>query len=114
MDENGSYWQVWDVRPERVERRSIERRKSPWTDWDGFERRKGERRRSERRNLQGRRLLLSDGAATGWLLFESLNESRRLDPIPSAWEKYTQTQLRMLVKKAALIGKPGNGDAGVA
>jgi len=98
VDENGSYWQTWDVRPERVERRSIQRRKNLPEEWTGEERRLGHRRKMERR-----RLMLDEGLTKGWLLFESLREKRRLAPIPSGWETFTQTQLRMLAEKARLV-----------
>ena len=110
-DENGSYWQVWDIRPERRERRSIERRTNRAAPWPGPERRKGERRNTERRGLQQSRVVLASGSATGWLIFESLSESRKLVGIPAGWEKYTQTQLRMLAQKATPFSKITNGNS---
>jgi hypothetical protein len=106
-DSNGSYWQVWDVRPDRVERRSLERRTN-LAPWNGMERRKG-----ERRGLFGKRTVVNEGSSTGWLIFESLTSKRRLAPIPAGWEKCSQAELRVLAEKALPL-KGSNGHAGVA
>jgi hypothetical protein len=107
-DSNGSYWQVWDVRPDRVERRSLERRTIPPPLWRGLERRKG-----ERRGLSGKRTVVNEGNSTGWLIFESLTAKRRLAPIPVGWEKCSQAELRVLAEKAVPL-KGSNGHTGVA
>jgi hypothetical protein len=109
VDDIGSHWQVWDVRPERVERRSIERRKTLPVEWTGEERRLGHRRKLERR-----RVMLDEGLSKGWLLFESLREKRRLAPIPSGWEKFTQSQLRMLCEKARIVKTRNNENWSIA
>ncbi|MBA3644670.1 MAG: hypothetical protein H0W63_00690 [Gemmatimonadaceae bacterium] len=102
VDRRNSYWQAWDVRPERIERRSVERRQHSSGEWKGVERRVGDRRR-----LDQKRVVLDNGLGTGWLVFESKSEKRRLTPIPKHWEISTESQLRLLCEKAQLV--PGNG-----
>jgi len=103
VDHNGSYWQVWDSQPTRVERRLSggDRRHPRHFPWNGPERRRG----SDRRLTSQRRITLSEGYGSGWLTFESLEEKRRLVPIPSEWDKLSQAELRMLCGKAKRISK---------
>ena len=103
VDNRSTYWQVWDVRPERMERRSMERRKEPSAGWKGVERRGGDRRR-----LNQKRIVLDNGLGSGWLVFESKSEQRRLAPIPMDWDKGSESQLRFLCEKATVV--PGNGN----
>lgn len=100
-DRNGSYWQVWDSLPTRVERRSekVERRRPRTLPWNGAERRAG----SDRRVTNQRRILLTQGFGSGWLTFESLLEKRRLNPIPSHWETMSEPDLRALCEKARRV-----------
>jgi len=111
VDRRNAYWQVWDVRPERIERRSIERRKGASASYTG-----PERRSSDRRQLQQKRIVLDDGLGSGWLVFESKSEKRRLTPIPKDWEKCTESQLRLLCEKAKPVplGTNGNGNTSAA
>jgi hypothetical protein len=69
--------------------------------WHGVERRSG----TDRRTTSQRRITLSEGYGAGWLTFESLNEKRRLTPIPSRWEELAQPELRSLCEKAKRIAK---------
>jgi hypothetical protein len=103
VDRDGSYWQVWDSQPTRVERRLSggDRRHPRHFPWTGPERRVG----SDRRLTTQRRITLGQGYGSGWLTFESLDEKRRLVPIPSDWENLSQTELRMLCDKAKRISK---------
>ena len=105
VDSRNCYWQVWDVRPERIERRTMERRQASPEEWKGAERRGGERRR-----LDQKRIVLDNGLGTGWLVFESKSGKRRLTPIPKDWDKSTEAQLRYLCDKAKAV--PGNGNGG--
>jgi hypothetical protein len=41
----------------------------------------------------------------GWLTFESLEEKRRLMPIPSHWDELPQADLRALCEKARPISR---------
>jgi len=102
VDRDGSYWQVWDSQPTRVERRmTAERRKPRLFPWRETERRSGQ----DRRVTNQRRITLAEGYGSGWLTFESLSEKRRLLPIPSQWETMSQGELRALCEKAKRIAK---------
>ncbi|SRR6266542_1282095 len=108
VDRFGAYWQVWDVRPNRAERRTIERRKRTG-EWKGLERRRGQRRR-----LVQVRTVVSSGRASGWLVFESLREKRCLNPVPKGWEKMSQEELRALWDKATPMATLADGNSTVA
>jgi len=103
VDRDGSYWQVWDSQPTKVERRLAtgDRRRRPLFPWRGTERRAG----IDRRTTAQRRITLAEGYGAGWLTFESLNEKRRLNPIPSRWEDMSQEQLRMLCGQAKRVAR---------
>lgn len=75
--------------------------------WHGAERRAG----IERRITSQRRILLSEGYGSGWLTFESLEEKRRLNPIPSHWETMSEPELRMLCEKAKRVEKIDDSSA---
>jgi hypothetical protein len=59
----------------------------------------------DRRMTSQRRITLSEGYGAGWLTFESLDEKRRLIPIPSGWEDLGQAELRVLCDKAKRIAR---------
>jgi len=59
----------------------------------------------DRRVTTQRRITLSEGYGSGWLTFESLEEKRRLIPIPSHWEELSHGELRALCDKAKRIAK---------
>jgi len=60
-----------------------------------------------------RRITLSHGYGGGWLTFESLDEKRRLVPIPPQWEDLNQSELRALCEKARRIAKnDGSSNSG--
>jgi hypothetical protein len=103
VDRDGSYWQVWDSQPTRVERRAAtgDRRKPRLFPWRETDRRSGQ----DRRLTSQRRITLAEGYGGGWLTFESLSEKRRLLPIPTHWEDMSQGELRMLCEKAKRIAK---------
>ena len=103
VDRDGSYWQVWDSQPTRVERRLSggDRRHPEYLPWKGAERRTG----MERRLTSQRRITLNEGYGSGWLTFESLAEKRRLIPIPSHWDNLSQEELRALCEKAKRVTK---------
>ena len=103
VDRNGSYWQVWDSLPTKVERRSeqAERRRPRTLPWNGAERRVG----PDRRITNQRRIMLAQGFGSGWLTFESLLEKRRLNPIPSHWESMSEPDLRALCEKARRVAR---------
>jgi len=103
VDKDGSYWQVWDSQPTRVERRqaTTDRRQARYFPWRNTERRSGQ----DRRVSSQRRIVLAEGYGSGWLTFESLTEKRRLLPIPARWEELSQAELRALCEKAKRIAK---------
>ncbi|HEY1953307.1 MAG TPA: hypothetical protein VGG76_10945 [Gemmatimonadaceae bacterium] len=107
LDRVGSYWQVWDSQPTKVERRvtPADRRAPRYRAWTGAERRSG----TDRRTVSQRRILLAQGYGSGWLTFESLNEKRRLNPIPSNWEDLSNGELRALCDKAKPVAKQEGG-----
>jgi hypothetical protein len=94
-----------------MERRSSpsDRRHIKRFPWNGVERRSG----LDRRTVSQRRITLSEGYGRGWLTFESLDEKRRLIPIPGGWDSATQEELRMLCAKAKLVAKV-DGSSSVA
>lgn len=101
VDRDGAYWQVWDSQPTKVERRleQRDRRRQILLPWRGAERRSG----MDRRLTSQRRITLSEGYGRGWLTFESLDEKRRLIPIPAGWEDISLGELRVLCEKAKRI-----------
>ena len=103
VDRDGAYWQVWDSQPTKMERRvtGADRRRHKSHAWHGLERRTG----TDRRMTSQRRITLSEGYGAGWLTFESLNEKRRLTPIPNRWEDLPHPELRTLCEKAKRIAK---------
>ena len=106
-DSNGTYWQVWDSQPTKVERRlsANDRRNLKRFPWNGAERRSG----IDRRTVNQRRITLAEGYGSGWLTFESFEEKRRLIPIPHSWETASQAELRVLCDKARRIAKLDQG-----
>lgn len=108
VDRRNAYWQVWDVRPDRIERRSVERRKANPKGWSGPERRK-----SERRGLNQKRVVLDSGLESGWLVFESKSEKRRLTPIPKNWENSSESDLRFYCEKATVVPSGSNGNSNI-
>ncbi len=109
VDRDGAYWQVWDSQPTRVERRAtqVDRRRPRVMPWHGTERRAG----TDRRVTSQRRIMLSQGYGSGWLTFESLQEKRRLNPIPSRWEAMSEEELRMLCENAKRVEKVDDSSA---
>ena len=98
-DEQGKSWEIWDVRPERVERRANDRRQERPTPWTGPERRQG----GDRRQQAQARIRLLHPLAHGWLVFKSDDEKRRLAPIPPHWETCRGRELLDLWAKADII-----------
>jgi len=78
-----------------------DRRRPQYFAWGGTERRTG----TDRRTTSQRRIILSEGYGSGWLTFESLDEKRRLVPVPSHWEDLSQAELRALCERAKRIVK---------
>ena len=49
--------------------------------------------------------VLSKGFENGWITFESQTECRRLAPIPSDWESFSEAKLALLLKAATAAKK---------
>ena len=81
QDDRGRLWEVWDVIPERRDRRS------------GAERRKSARETFDRRKLQLLSVVVKGDLAKGWLVFTSTLERRRYAPLPEGWAEASTTQL---------------------
>jgi hypothetical protein len=101
IDEAGATWQVWEVRPARVERRMRERRLAQ-VPFGGPERRRG----TDRRLRAEQRIFLGEELAQGWLAFHAGIEKRRYAPIPDGWQGMTQKELSRVCKEAVLV-QPG-------
>lgn len=51
---------------------------------------------------------------SGWLVFESATEKRRLSPIPDGWRTVTQSELERLCERAEVATRGGRGQQGKA
>lgn len=100
-DDQGKSWEIWDVRPERVERRRAERRQERPTPWLGAERRVA----ADRRRRDGTDNRSEHPLVGGWLVFKSDDEKRRLAPIPPNWASRRGQELRELWEKADIIAR---------
>lgn len=99
-DGAGRSWEIWDVRPGRIERRGGERRQERPTPWMGLDRRVARDRRQKREV----RMSLTYPFSEGWLVFKSDEEKRRLSPIPADWETCRGQDLLALWEQAEVIG----------
>jgi hypothetical protein len=94
-DSQGREWQAFDVIPRTSERRSAERRSvtSP-------EELEAERREADRRLTVGGTAVTSATLRSGWLVFESGSDQRRLSPIPENWQRGTDGELEAYLETA--------------
>lgn len=93
-DENGVWWQVWDVLPDEADRRLGERRKVHTPPENVEQRTLLDRRRS------AFRATVPADLVNGWLAFQSVSHKRRYWPIPPAWEDLPDAELRALCREA--------------
>lgn len=104
LDRHAVEWQVWDVYPtttalvdrRRCDRRSLEVR----VQYTGPERRTGDERRHSGP-------LLNPRFRSGWLVFRSYDERRRLVPIPAGWETLPDIALADLLSQAEIVPVTG-------
>ena len=82
VDEDGSTWKVWDVKPEP--------RYVPGRELDASSTMTADVPRH-----------VAPGWGHGWLAFQSEEASRRLRPIPSGWETTGEYKLRTYLQHAA-------------
>lgn len=95
-DDRGRRWQVCDVSPTHVERRS------------GAERRRRTRPGAvDRRQRRGHRMVVAPRFRSGWLVFESPTERRRLGPIPPGWDFLPDEELLTLLRDAESLRSLG-------
>src|SRR5690348_10195820 len=95
-DRDGREWQVWSVKPTKVERREQPTAAEVVGD---------------RRATTEYRAVLGPDMAKGWLCFQSGHEKRRLAPFPKNWETLKDRDLWTLLSAAAPARRetPPNG-----
>lgn len=103
---DGVEWRVWSViagrRGEGERRHGYDRRSpEPVLRYTGLERRSNTDRRSAAH-------LLASEYRSGWLVFESADERRRLAPIPPGWERLSEGSLVRLCQAAVARDGPGS------
>lgn len=94
-DDRGRLWEVWDVVPERRDRRS------------GLDRRKGARETFDRRKLRILSAAITGDLAKGWLVFSTVTERRRYAPVPERWTDASDAELLLLCEAATALPKIG-------
>lgn len=94
QDEGGHLWEVWDVVPERRDRRS------------GVDRRQSARETFDRRKARVLSAAIAGDFAKGWLVFSTKFDRRRYVPLPEGWSEATEIQLRAWCEAAASIPLP--------
>jgi hypothetical protein len=108
---DGLDWRVWSVVPGRAgaaERRLGYDRRSP----DPVLRPQGGRERRSGAERRERPPLLNASLTAGWLVFESLEERRRLAPIPPGWERLGGAGLERLLERARRAAASADADGG--
>jgi hypothetical protein len=93
-DERGQLWEVWDVVPERRDRRS------------GIDRRQQARETFDRRKMRVLSAVITGDLAKGWLVFASKFERKRYAPLPEHWAEADDEQLRAWCGAAVSIPLP--------
>jgi hypothetical protein len=93
-DDRGRLWEVWDVIPERRDRRS------------GSERRKNARETFDRRKMRLLSAVITGDLAKGWLVFATTLERRRYAPLPERWIEASTTQLLLWCAAAKPLPPP--------
>lgn len=101
-DSEGVAWEVWEVRPAWAERRVGARREEADKRPGSAELRRGR----DRRQIDEARPRVGTGLESGWLVFASAYEKRRLSPIPIQWEELPDDTLVGLSRNAMSIPKP--------
>ena len=92
-DSLGRHWDVWSVQPEYAERR----RTTPGAASPGV--------LYELRVNNGFRVPLGRTWVSGWLVFETKGEKRRLAPVPPNWTQLTDAELDRLREQAILAAR---------
>ena len=110
VDQTGTEWTVWEVRPARHlgaarERRAGERRGAAAPDPIVERRRQDERRAGEGDGPWAPGV--AAGLAQGWLTFDAGTQRRRLAPVPRAWEGLDDAELAALCRAAVPAAASG-------
>lgn len=98
-DRDGRRWEVWDVHPATMERRSVERRQVASGPGLLLER----RRTADRRQRHVPRPLFNSRLNDGWLCFESDGCRRRHAPIPPQWADWDARRLEECCRNATPV-----------
>jgi hypothetical protein len=93
-DARGQLWEVWDVIPERRDRRS------------GVERRQQARETFDRRKMRVLSAVITGDLAKGWLVFSTKSERRRYSPLPEHWVDASDAKLRDWCQAAIALSAP--------
>lgn len=93
-DERGRLWEVWDVIPERRDRRS------------GIDRRKRARETFDRRKMRILSAVITGDLAKGWLVFSTVAERRRYTPVPERWMDASNSELVRMCEAAKPLPVP--------
>jgi hypothetical protein len=105
QDSRGSEWQVWDIVPRLVERRTPDADRRVDVSVIRF----ADRRRDERRVTNTRKATLRGTYAQGWLAFDNGLEKRRLTPVPTDWTTCSTQKLEEYSRQAYRVPVPGRG-----
>ena len=84
--DDGNDWDIWDVIPSIAAQALAQERSH----------------RSPEPPRRPAHYTLPPAFRDGWLAFQSENESRRLAPIPTAWNQLSDAELRHLISEAAV------------
>ena len=84
--DDGYDWDIWDVIPSIATQALAQERSN----------------RSPEPPRRPAHYTLPPAFRDGWLAFQSENESRRLAPIPTAWNQLSDAELRQLISEAAV------------
>lgn len=104
-DSGGTEWQVWDIVPRLVERRTTDADRRVDASVIEF----ADRRRDERRVSNTRKAMLRGTYSQGWLAFDNGLEKRRLTPIPKDWTTCSTEKLEDYASQAYRVPVPGRG-----
>ena len=108
-DAAGTEWDVWEVHPQLAERRTTQRRERAANQPPRAVRDRRVLRDRRRGGPAEVRTKISEGFERGWLVFQSVDEKRRLAPIPPHWDECTEARLGDLCDRAVSVGAPRRG-----
>jgi hypothetical protein len=92
-DEEGTSWEVWEAHPALEQRRIL------------ADRRRLMRETPERRVKSQPRAYGKADQHTGWVVFRSPMQRRRLRPVPDGWDELDDDALRNLLRQTVVTGR---------